>query len=110
MRRRFTPAVITLTLLPFASAMAEDDGFWRGVLTSGATTASTYLTSRDDHKLIGPAQDDAASFIATNGAIRGPYLEATLLKMRNADPALANASDAELASAILASGDDAAIR
>lgn len=102
MRRRFTPVVIALTLLPLASAMAEDRSFWRGVLSSGATTASTYLTSRDDHKLVGPAQDDAASFIATDGAIRGPYLEAALLKMRSADPALANASDTELASAILA--------
>ncbi|MCP8462865.1 DUF2388 domain-containing protein [Pseudomonas sp. ZM23] len=102
MRRRFTPVVIALTLLPLASAFAEDRSFWRGVLTSGATTASTYLTSRDDHKLVGPAQDDAASFIASDGAIRGPYLEAALLKLRNADPALANTSDSELASAILA--------
>lgn len=102
MRRRFAPIVVALTLLPLASAMAEDRSFWRGVLTSGATTASTYLTSRDDHKLVGPAQDDAASFIASDGAIRGPYLESALLKMRSADPTLAQASDAELASAILA--------
>ncbi|MBB4864371.1 uncharacterized protein (TIGR02448 family) [Pseudomonas nitritireducens] len=102
MRRRFAPAVIALTLLPLASAMAEDRSFWRGVLTSGATTASSYMTSRDDHKLVGPAQDDAASFIASDGAIRGPYLEAALRQMRSADPALAQASDAQLASAILA--------
>ncbi|MFK8400601.1 DUF2388 domain-containing protein [Pseudomonas sp. BGr12] len=102
MRRRFVPAVVALTLLPLTCAMAEDRDFWRSVLTSGATTASSYLTSRDDHKLIGPAQDDAASFIATDGAIRGPYLEATLQQMRSANPALAQASDAELASAILA--------
>nr|WP_294972303.1 DUF2388 domain-containing protein [uncultured Pseudomonas sp.] len=103
MRRRFIPAVLALTLLPLASAMAEDNDFWRSVLTSGATTASSYLTSRDDHKLVGPARDDAASFIATDGAIRGPYLESALLQMRSANPALANASDAELASALLAS-------
>jgi len=103
MRRRFIPAVIALTLLPLASAMAEDNDFWRSVLTSGATTASSYLTSRDDHKLVGPAQDDAASFIATDGAIRGPYLEAALQQMRTSNPALANASDADLASALLAS-------
>ena len=102
MRRRSASVVVALTLLPLASAMAEDRDFWRSVLTSGATTASSYLTSRDDHKLIGPAQDDAASFIATDGAIRGPYLEATLQHMRSADPSLAQASDAEVASAILA--------
>lgn len=102
MRRRSASVVVALTLLPLASAMAEDRDFWRSVLTSGATTASSYLTSRDDHKLIGPAQDDAASFIATDGAIRGPYLEASLQRMRSADPSLAQASDAELASAILA--------
>lgn len=103
MRRRFTPAVIALTLLPLTSALAEDNDFWRSLLTSGATTASSYLTSRDDHKLVGPAQDDAASFIATDGAIRGPYLEAALVQMRSTNPALAKASDADLASAILAS-------
>ncbi|CAH0155262.1 MULTISPECIES: DUF2388 domain-containing protein [unclassified Pseudomonas] len=71
----------------------------RDVLSSGATTASTYLTFKDN-KMIVPAQDDASSYIASNGEIRGPYLEAALHKIRTDNPDL-QASDMELASAIL---------
>lgn len=51
-------AIASLTLLTLASASAMADTFWRNVISSGATTASTYLTSRD-HKLVAAAQDDA---------------------------------------------------
>ncbi|ATR85292.1 DUF2388 domain-containing protein [Pseudomonas sp. FFUP_PS_473] len=97
---RFKRAVATLALLslPFGAAMA--DTFWRDVISSGATTASTYLTFRD-HKLIVAAQDDAGSFVASEGSIRGPYLEAAIQKVRADNPGL-KASDMELANAILA--------
>ncbi|WP_414910533.1 DUF2388 domain-containing protein [Pseudomonas sp. IT-P253] len=97
---RFKLAIATLALLslPVGSAMA--DSFWRNVLSSGATTGSTYLTSRD-HKLIVAAQDDAGSFVATDGGIRGPYLEAAMQKVRADNPGL-QATDMELANAILA--------
>ena len=97
---RFKTAVATLALLslPVGSAMA--DSFWRNVLSTGATTASTYLTSKD-HKLIVAAQDDASSFVASEGSIRGPYLEAAMQKVRADNPGL-QATDMELANAILA--------
>ena len=97
---RFKTAVATLALLslPVGSAMA--DSFWRNVLSSGATTASTYLTFKD-HKLIIAAQDDAGSFVASEGSIRGPYLEAAMQKVRADNPGL-QATDMELANAILA--------
>ena len=97
---RFKRAVATLALLslPFGAAMA--DTFWRDVISSGATTASTYLTFRD-HKLIVAAQDDAGSFVASENSIRGPYLEAAIQKVRADNPGL-KASDMELANAILA--------
>ncbi|AZC34099.1 DUF2388 domain-containing protein [Pseudomonas chlororaphis] len=97
---RFKTAVATLALLslPVGSAMA--DSFWRNVLSTGATTGSTYLTSKD-HKLIGAAQDDASSFVASEGSIRGPYLEAAMQKVRADNPGL-QATDMELANAILA--------
>lgn len=97
---RFKRAVATLALLslPFGAAMA--DTFWRDVISSGATTASTYLTFRD-HKLIVAAQDDAGSFVASEGSIRGPCLEAAIQKVRADNPGL-KASDMELANAILA--------
>ncbi|MGV8862475.1 MAG: DUF2388 domain-containing protein [Pseudomonas sp.] len=97
---RLKLAVFTLALLslPVGSAMA--DGLLRDVLSSGATTASTYLTFRHDRKLIVAAQDDAGSFVATEGGIRGPFLEAAMEQVRTDNPGL-KATDMELANAIL---------
>jgi uncharacterized protein (TIGR02448 family) len=99
MRLKLAVATFAVLSLPVGSAMA-DDSFLRNVLTSGATTGTSYLTSRD-HKLIVAAQDDAGSFVASDGAIRGPYLEAAMQKVRADNPGL-QATDMELANAILA--------
>ncbi|PAU53120.1 DUF2388 domain-containing protein [Pseudomonas indica] len=98
MRRSLACLALALSL-PAASAFADGD-FWRDVLSSGATTASTYLTFKDD-KLIVAAKDDASSFVASNGEIRGPYLEAALQRIRDQHPGV-KADDMELATAILA--------
>ncbi|WP_296248335.1 DUF2388 domain-containing protein [Pseudomonas sp. UBA4194] len=98
MRLKLAVATVALLSLPVGSAMA--DTFWRNVLSSGATTGSSYLTFKD-HKLIIAAQDDAGSFVASEGSIRGPYLEAAIQKVRAENPDL-NASDMDLANAILA--------
>ena len=98
MRFKLAAATLALLSLPVGSAMA--DTFWRNVISSGATTASSYLTSKD-HKLVVAAQDDAGSFVASEGAIRGPYLEAAMQKVRADNPGL-KVSDMELANAILA--------
>lgn len=98
MRFKLAVATIALLSLPVGSAMA--DSFWRNVISSGATTGSTYLTFKD-HKLIIAAQDDASSFVASDGGIRGPYLEAAMQKVRADNPDL-QVSDMELANAILA--------
>ncbi|MDT4841739.1 TIGR02448: hypothetical protein [compost metagenome] len=109
MRFRNTAATLALIAIPFTSAMAKhdhhDDGdLLRGLLSTGATSASTYLTSGGDHKLVGPVSDDASTFIASDGAIRGPYLEAELQRLRREHPGLRASSDQELAGAILAAG------
>ncbi|MEE1865603.1 MULTISPECIES: DUF2388 domain-containing protein [Pseudomonas] len=98
MRLNVAVATLALLSLPIGSAMA--DTFWRNVISSGATTGSTYLTSKD-HKLVLAAQDDAGSFVASEGAIRGPYLESAIHKVRAENPGL-EASDMDLANAILA--------
>lgn len=98
MRLKLAVATLALLSLPVGSAMA--DTFWRNVLSSGATTGSTYLTFKDN-KLIVAAQDDAGSFVASDGGIRGPYLEAAMQKVRAENPGL-QATDMELANAILA--------
>ena len=99
MRLKLAVATFAVLSLPVGSAMA-DDSFLRNVLTSGATTGTSYLTSKD-HKLVVAAQDDAGSFVASDGAIRGPYLEAAMQKVRADNPGL-QATDMELANAILA--------
>lgn len=97
MRFRFIGGIFVLFALPVGSAVA---GFWTDVISSGATTGSTYLTFKD-HKLIVAAQDDAGSFVASDGGIRGPYLEAVMQKIRSDNPNL-HVSDMELANAVLA--------
>ena len=54
-----------------------------------------------------PARDDASSFVASGGAIRGVYLESVLKKIRQDNPGL-NATDEDLARAILIQEGDAA--
>ncbi|MFT0865369.1 DUF2388 domain-containing protein [Pseudomonas sp. CAM1A] len=98
MRLKTAIAATVLFSLPLGSAMA--DTFWRNIISSGATTASTYLTFKD-HKLIVAAQDDAGSFVASDGAIRGPFLESAIRQVRADNPGV-QASDMELANAILA--------
>ena len=98
MRTRQTLATLALIALPFGPAMA-DGGFWRDVISSGATTASTYLTFKDNKEVIA-ARDDASVFIASGGQIRGAHLEAALQRVRADHPQL-QASDEELAQALL---------
>ncbi|VVP03887.1 DUF2388 domain-containing protein [Pseudomonas fluorescens] len=86
-----------LLCLPFGSAMADVDA--EDVATSAGVSASLYSTFKDD-KLMIPARDDASSFVASGGEIRGVYLESVLKKIRQDNPGL-NASDEDLARAIL---------
>jgi uncharacterized protein (TIGR02448 family) len=96
--RRLNSLIFTVLVAFTAPTFA--DSMVRDILSSGATTASTYLTFKDK-KLIVPARDDASSYVASDGQIRGPYLEAALNQLRAEHPDL-QASDMELASAILA--------
>jgi len=109
MKTKIAGLSAALALLFLGPAQAhDDDGFLRDIISSGLTTASTYLTFKDD-KLIVAAQEDAGSFVASDGQIRGPYLEAALQQLREDNPQL-QASDMELASAILASQAEAPAR
>ena len=68
------------------------------VITGYATSKVT--TAPFDRKLILAARDDAAAFVASDGALRGAQLEAALGILRQHTPEL-HASDLELAQAIL---------
>ena len=63
---------------------------------------SDTTTSIRDMKLVIAARDDAASFVASRGDIRGAQLEAALNTIRQRVPEARDASDQVLAEAILA--------
>lgn len=63
---------------------------------------SDTTTSIRDMKIVREAHDDAASFVASDGAIRGAQLEAAFKAVRERLPEARDASDQQLAEAILA--------
>ncbi len=90
-------ALLALSAPAFASSFA---GSSAGASSAGSS-ASSGSTSGDD-KVVLRARDDAASFVASEGRIRGARLEAALRQLRERDPAAREASDMQLAQAILA--------
>ncbi|WP_137817656.1 DUF2388 domain-containing protein [Pseudomonas sp. 2FG] len=64
--------------------------------------SSDTTTSIRDSKLVLEARDDAASFVASRGAIRGAQLQAAFDTLRARVPEARDASDQALAEAILA--------
>ncbi|MCF6761358.1 DUF2388 domain-containing protein [Pseudomonas fragi] len=62
---------------------------------------SDTTTSIRDSKVVREAHDDAATFVASQGDIRGVQLEAAFSTLRDRVPEARNASDQELAEAIL---------
>lgn len=104
MRRSLIAA--TLVLLAAGSAQAQtlvatSNIIVRALERSFDFTSDT-TTSVRDMKVVQAARDDAASFVASEGAIRGAQLEAALRVVRERVPQARQASDAELAQALLA--------
>lgn len=95
-----------LLCLPVGTALA--DNTVRHVATSAGISASPYSTFKDDKRII-PAQDELSAFVASDGAIRGAYVESALQQVRQSNPGL-QASDADLAKAILAHDESVASR
>lgn len=81
-----------------SSTMAMND-FWLETFISSTSGGTTYLTSKDN-KLNMSVIDDATSFVASDGGIRGPYLEASINALRASKPSL-DVSDMELATQLL---------
>lgn len=82
-------------------AVASSFGGTTGGASSAGTSASSGSTSGDD-KVVLQARDDAASFVASEGRIRGAQLEAAMRHLRERNADARRASDMELARAILA--------
>ncbi|WP_237885858.1 DUF2388 domain-containing protein [Pseudomonas sp. PGPR40] len=81
------------------SFIVTTDSIVGGLKSSSDATSDISSSFRDD-KIVRAARDDAASFVASEGAIRGVKLESALDHIRQQTPQL-NATDAQLAQAIL---------
>lgn len=98
-RLTLTCALLACFITPaFAGSFA---GTSAGTSAAGSS-ASSGSTTPDDDKVVLQARDDAASFVASDGRIRGAQLEAALRQLRERDAGARRASDMQLAQAILA--------
>ncbi|MFJ4431110.1 DUF2388 domain-containing protein [Pseudomonas sp. NPDC089395] len=102
--RHLIIAPALLLLLPAGAAMADVDV--EDVATSAGISASLYSTFKDDKRII-PARDELSAFVASDGAIRGAYVESALEQVRKEHPGL-QANDEDIAMAILSQDDSVA--
>lgn len=97
-------AVVTLSVTAtsaFATSFVATTDAVGGATMEMSDTTSDVSSSLNDDKIVRAARDDAASFVASAGAIRGAQLEAALRYIRQEAPQL-RADDRQLAEAILA--------
>lgn len=95
----FAALFVAATSASATSLVATTDAIGRALVGTGNVT-SDISSSWGDDKVVLAARDDAASFVASEGQLRGAHLEAALQHIRQVAPQL-QASDAQLAQAIL---------
>ena len=104
--RRLLPTLLATTLCLATGAQAQTLVATSNILVRALDRSldftSDTTTSIRDLKVVQAARDDAASFVASDGAIRGAQLEAALRVLRERLPEARQASDVELAQALLA--------
>ena len=99
---RFPTLALITPVLTAACLVAPAHAFdltTQGLVATGYAT-SMVTSAPFDRKLLLAARDDAATFIASDGQLRGAQLESALVYLRQSQPKL-HASDLELAQAIL---------
>ncbi len=105
MRRSFAIAITACTLfsgIAQAQTVVATSNIVVRALDRSINFTSDTTTSLRDMKAVVQARDDAASFVASAGEIRGAQLEAALQTIRQQLPQAQTASDLQLAEAILA--------
>lgn len=105
MKRPLFAAVASLALLVGnvqAQTLVATSNIIVRALDRTVDFSSDTTTSVRDMKVVLDARDDAASFVASQGDIRGAQLEAAFGALRSQVPEAQNASDQVLAEAILA--------
>ena len=100
MRKQFFLVAALLACSISAAIAGSFAGTTAGTSAAGSSASSN--SSSGDDKVVLQARDDAASFVASNGRIRGAQLEAALRLLRERDAGARRASDMQLAQAILA--------
>ncbi len=95
--------ILIFALLAFSvtPALAGSFAATSAGTSAAGSSASSNSTSGDD-KVVLQARDDAASFVASDGRIRGAQLEAAMKHLRELNAGAQRASDMQLAQAILA--------
>ncbi|HUE92471.1 DUF2388 domain-containing protein [Pseudomonas sp.] len=93
-------ALLTLAGAASASSFVVTTDSLVSGLAASAEATSDISSSLRDSKVVLAARDDAASFVASQGSIRGVQLEAALQHIRQQAPQL-QADDLQLAQAIL---------
>ncbi|MCP8462565.1 DUF2388 domain-containing protein [Pseudomonas sp. ZM23] len=102
-----SPLIVGLLLAACASSVQAQSVIRVFNITTNAFARSIDFTSDTttsirDMKVVQEARDDAASFVGSDGAIRGAQLEAAFKVLREDVPQARDASDQALAEAILA--------
>ncbi|PNG34586.1 DUF2388 domain-containing protein [Pseudomonas protegens] len=96
-----TAALLALATNAHATSLIVTTDASVGALKATTDATSDVTSSLRDNKIVRAARDDAASFVATDGAIRGVKLESAFAHIRQQAPQL-QATDTQLAQAILA--------
>ena len=95
-------AVSVLSPLAHAQSVVATSNIIVRALDRSLDFTSDTTTSIRDMKVVAAAREDAASFVASEGAIRSVQLEAALQMLRERLPEARQADDLALAEAILA--------
>lgn len=95
-------AVSVVSPLAHAQSVVATSNIIVRALDRSLDFTSDTTTSIRDMKVVAAAREDAASFVASEGAIRGVQLEAALQLLRERLPEARQADDLALAEAILA--------
>ena len=104
--RNLLSALFAATLLCTATTQAQTLVATSNIIVRALDRSldftSDTTTSVRDMKVVRAARDDAASFVASGGELRGAQLEAAFGTLRERLPEARQASDLQLAEAILA--------
>jgi uncharacterized protein (TIGR02448 family) len=95
-------AIVLLSATAQAQTLVATSNIIVRALDRSFDFTSDTTTSIRDSKVVLAARDDAASFVASQGQIRGAQLEAAIGVIRSQVPEAQGASDLVLAEAILA--------